>query len=66
MAKINPDTFNPESDVAIKDLTTVLQLGRALTEIMRTPIMNESGAINVESHQVYLKYEKLAEGMRNE
>lgn len=66
MAKINPDTFNPESDVAMKDLTTVLQLGRALTEIMRTPIMNERGYINVESHQVYLKYEKLAEDMRNE
>lgn len=66
MAKINPDTFNPESDVAIKDLTTVLQLGRALTEIMRTPIMNENGYINVESHKVYMKYEKLAEGMSNE
>ena len=66
MAKINPDTFNPESDAAIKDLTTVLQLGRALAEIMRTPIINERGNINVESHQVYMKYEKLAEGMRNE
>ena len=66
MTKINPDIFNPESDVAMKDLTTVLQLGRALTEIMRTPIINERGNINVESHQVYLKYEKLAEDMRNE
>ncbi len=66
MAKISPDTFDPESDTTMKDLTTVLQLGRALAEIMRTPIMNESGYINVESHQVYLKYKKFAEGMRDE
>ena len=66
MAKINPGTFNPESDLAMKDLTTVLQLGRALTEIMRTPIMNEDGDINVGSHQVYLKYKKFVEDIRNE
>lgn len=66
MAKINPDTFNPESDVAMKDLTTVLLLGRALTEIMRTPIMNEGGDINVGSHQVYLKYKKFVEDIRDE
>lgn len=66
MAKINPASFNPENDTAMKDLTTVLQLGRALTEIMRTPIMKESGYINVASHQVYLKYKKFAEGMRDE
>ena len=66
MAKINPDTFNPEDDAAMKDLTTVLQLGRALTEIMRTPIINKRGNITVESHQVYLKYKKLAEGTCNE
>ena len=66
MAKIDPDTFDPEDDAAMKDLTTVLQLGRALTEIMRTPIINESGELTVASHKVYLKYEKLAEGMRDE
>ena len=66
MAKINSDTFNPEDNVAMKDLTTVLQLGRALTEIMRTPIINESGYVNVASHQVYLKYKKFTEGMRDE
>ena len=60
MAKIDPATFNPTDDAAVTDLTTALQLVRALSEVIRTPLVSQNGNLSVASHKVYLKYEELA------
>ena len=60
MAKIDPVTFNPTDDEAVMDLTTALQLVRALSEVIRTPLVSQNGNLTVASHKVYLKYEELA------
>ena len=60
MAKIDPATFNPTDDEAVTDLTTALQLVRALSEVIRAPLVSQSGNLTVASHKVYLKYEELA------
>lgn len=57
---LDPSTFSKESPTDMKNLTIALQMVRAMTEVMRTPIVVE-GELSQESGRVVLKYRSTGE-----
>lgn len=61
VGRLNAETFDKDSADDMSNLTVALQMVTAMTEVMRTPILNQQGAITDESSKVAIKYRQYVE-----
>lgn len=62
MRKLDAQGFDIQNDDDLRNLQTTLQFATAISEVMRTPILTESGDLTTQSERIQVMYKPLLEG----